>query len=153
MSLHARAFPQVKQMPNRDVTVEKSMEEILQKVQREFADEGKQEARTPAGPPPRSAEVLEINVAAGKPPSPAAEDAVPGASGNQAAIALAQLAALYTERRRYIEFPVGNAAGALGDIVREMLWPMLQGWLEEKLPEMIERLIKAELSRAIGEAA
>jgi hypothetical protein len=32
-------------MPNRDVIIEKSMEEILQKVQREFAEEGRQEVR------------------------------------------------------------------------------------------------------------
>ena len=141
-------------MPNRDVTVEKSMEEILQKVQREFAAEGRQEVQAPPSPPPRSADVLDINAALGREARSSTNDeTVESVSGNGAGAALAQLAALYSERRRASEFAMGNTASTLEDVVREMLRPMLQTWLDQKLPDVIERLVKAELSRAIGEAA
>ena len=39
----------------------------------------------------------------------------------------------------------------LEDVIREMLRPMLQGWLDEKLPDILERLVRAELARALGE--
>ena len=29
--------------------------------------------------------------------------------------------------------------------------PMLQGWLDQKLPDILERLVRAELARALGE--
>ena len=69
-----------------------------------------------------------------------------------AATAFAQLAAIQRERRRAEEFPMGVQARTLEDLVRELLRPMLQGWLDQKLPEIIERLVKAELARALNEA-
>ena len=138
-------------MPSRDVIAERSMEEILQKVQRDFAEEGNPAAS--ADPSQRSAEIFDLNAAADrKAPSPAAESNVENVSENGAATALAQLVAIYSERRRASEFAIGNTASTLADVVREMLRPMLQGWLEEKLPEIVERVAKAELSRVIGEA-
>jgi hypothetical protein len=47
---------------------------------------------------------------------------------------------------------MGGTARTLEDVLREMLQPMLQSWLEEKLSGIIERLARAELSRVIGEA-
>lgn len=36
---------------------------------------------------------------------------------------------------------------ALDDIVRDMLRPMLKGWLDDNLPVMVERLVRAEIER------
>ena len=47
---------------------------------------------------------------------------------------------------------MGIQARTLEDLVRELLRPMLQGWLDQKMPEIIERLVKAELARALNEA-
>jgi cell pole-organizing protein PopZ len=139
-------------MPNRDVIIEKSMEEILQKVQREFAEEGRQEVQARPAPLPRSAEVFDINAAVGREArSSATAEILESVSGNGAGVALARLAAIYGERRRASESSMGNTASTLEDVVREMLRPMLQDWLDQKLLEIIERLVKAELSRAIGE--
>jgi cell pole-organizing protein PopZ len=33
-----------------------------------------------------------------------------------------------------------------------MLRPILQGWLDQKLPEILERLVKAELTKALHDA-
>lgn len=38
-------------------------------------------------------------------------------------------------------------ARTLEDLVREMLRPMLKGWLDDNLPGIVERLVKAEIER------
>ena len=38
-------------------------------------------------------------------------------------------------------------ARTLEDLVREMLRPMLKGWLDDNLPGMVERIVKAEIER------
>ena len=38
-------------------------------------------------------------------------------------------------------------ARSLEDLVREMLRPMLKSWLDENLPGMVERLVRAEIER------
>jgi hypothetical protein len=38
-------------------------------------------------------------------------------------------------------------ARTLEDLVREMLRPLLKGWLDDNLPEIVERLVKAEIER------
>jgi cell pole-organizing protein PopZ len=35
----------------------------------------------------------------------------------------------------------------LEDLVREMLKPMLKAWLDDNLPNMVERLVRAEIER------
>ena len=48
---------------------------------------------------------------------------------------------------------VGRADGGdrpLDDLVRETLRPMLQAWLDENLPGLVERLVRAEISRVVG---
>ena len=44
---------------------------------------------------------------------------------------------------RYCSF----ASGSLEDLVREMLKPMLKAWLDDNLPNMVERLVRAEIER------
>jgi cell pole-organizing protein PopZ len=43
----------------------------------------------------------------------------------------------------------GNGS-ALDDLVRETLRPMLQAWLDAHLPELVERLVRAEIARVVG---
>jgi hypothetical protein len=38
-------------------------------------------------------------------------------------------------------------ARTLEDLVREMLRPMLKSWLDDNLPNMVERIVKAEIER------
>ncbi len=40
-----------------------------------------------------------------------------------------------------------NNARTLEDLVREMLRPMLKTWLDDNLPTMVERLVRAEIER------
>ena len=72
--------------------------------------------------------------------------------GKEAINALTKLAAIYGERRRSSELPIGGTARTLEDVVREMLQPMLESWLEKKLPSIVEQLARAELAPVIGHA-
>jgi len=38
-------------------------------------------------------------------------------------------------------------ARTLEDLVREMLRPLLKGWLDDNLPGIVERLVRAEIER------
>ncbi len=38
----------------------------------------------------------------------------------------------------------------LDELVRETLRPLLQAWLDEHLPELVERLVRAEIARVVG---
>jgi cell pole-organizing protein PopZ len=37
-------------------------------------------------------------------------------------------------------------------MVRNMLRPMLQTWLDEHLPGIVERLVREEIARVVGDA-
>jgi len=65
--------------------------------------------------------------------SPAASDAVAASFARLAAIPRAH-----------------DGDRALDDLVRETLRPMLQAWLDAHLPELVERLVRAEIARVIG---
>ena len=66
------------------------------------------------------------------------------ASGTMATIA--QLAALQRQKRQQA------SPKTLEDVICEMMRPMLQGWLNDTLPEMIESLVRAELTRVFADA-
>jgi len=74
------------------------------------------------------------------------------ATSGAAAAAFAQLGGLPRERRKQAELPLGGADRTLEDIVREMLGPLLQTWLDEHLPGLVERLVREEIARVVGEA-
>jgi uncharacterized protein len=80
------------------------------------------------------------------------ERIVSAAASGAAAAAFAQLGALPRDRRREGEPPQGGAERTLEEIVREMLRPMLQSWLDEHLPGVVERLVRDEIARVVGEA-
>ncbi len=42
---------------------------------------------------------------------------------------------------------LGNNARTLEDLVKEMLRPMLKSWLDDNLPNMVERIVRAEIER------
>ena len=42
---------------------------------------------------------------------------------------------------------LNHNARTLEDLVKDMLRPMLKNWLDENLPTMVERLVRAEIER------
>ena len=74
------------------------------------------------------------------------------ATSEAAAAAFARLGSLPRARRRAGELPLGSADRTLEDMVRNMLRPMLQTWLDEHLPGIVERLVREEIARVVGDA-
>jgi hypothetical protein len=83
---------------------------------------------------------------------PGRERILSSATSGAAAAAFAQLGALPRERRREGELPLGGVDRTLEEIVRDMLRPLLQTWLDENLPRLVERLVQEEIARVVGEA-
>ena len=50
------------------------------------------------------------------------------------------------------DIALGDGDRTLEEIVRDVLRPLLQAWLDDNLPRMVERLVRDELSRVAGEA-
>lgn len=75
----------------------------------------------------------------------------PAPSG-AAATAFARLGAMPRERRAESELLIGAGERTLEDIVRDTLRPLLQAWLDQHLPGMVERLVREEIARVVGEA-
>jgi uncharacterized protein len=74
------------------------------------------------------------------------------AKSGAAAAAFAQLGGLPRERHRQGELSLGGADRTLEEIVRGLLRPLLQTWLDEHLPGIVERLVREEIARVVGEA-
>jgi len=85
------------------------------------------------------------------PPESAGERILSTASSGAAAAAFARLAGMPRERRQG-DMLLGNGDRTLEELVREALRPLLQAWLDENLPELVERLVRAEIARVVGEA-
>jgi uncharacterized protein len=85
-------------------------------------------------------------------PEPARERILSSATSGAAAAAFAQLGALPRERRKEGDLPLGAAERTLEEIVRDLLRPLLQSWLDEHLPDIVERLVREEIARVVGEA-
>jgi len=47
--------------------------------------------------------------------------------------------------------PVGAGHKTLEDLVKELLRPMLKGWLDENLPPLVERLVEREINKLAGQ--
>jgi uncharacterized protein len=74
------------------------------------------------------------------------------ASSGAAATAFARLGAVPRERRAEGELRIGAGDRTLEEIVRDTLRPLLQAWLDDHLPGLVERLVREEIARVVGEA-
>jgi uncharacterized protein len=145
-------------MSQASVAAELSMDEILEKIQRTIATEGKEESQLadsirPSTETSRSDAGQDESQREQHAPVPELQEPLLSpATASAAVTAFAQLAAIQRQRRRMTEFSMGGEARTLEDVVRELLNPMMRDWLDKKLPEILERLVKAELARALGQA-
>jgi hypothetical protein len=67
-------------------------------------------------------------------------------ASDAAAASFARLAGLPGEAR-------AGSERALDELVRETVRPLLQAWLDEHLPGLVERLVQVEIARIVGDAA
>jgi uncharacterized protein len=143
-------------MPDSDVSTEQSMDDVLKKIERKLVEGDKED-------PPPSAEVLKLSDAAGDGRKGRAQNrSRPGASlaasesaeagSNQAtADEVATMLASSARAPTALDEPATGPAETLEDIVRELVKPMLRGWLDARLGEVLNRLVQAELAKALEE--
>jgi cell pole-organizing protein PopZ len=89
----------------------------------------------PPPPPPRASEEMR--------PPPTAELAPPG----PALMSSTTTAAVDSAFNALAHTVLVQNARTLEDLVREMLRPLLKAWLDDNLPGMVERIVKAEIER------
>ena len=81
------------------------------------------------------------------PPAPAASLAKPAAPSEAALLSPRATAAVDLAFNTLAHTVLVQNSRTLEDLVREMLKPMLKAWLDDNLPNMVERLVRAEIER------
>ena len=104
----------------------------------------------PPLPPPEPEEELELQAveapaAAGGPLDQAAEESLVSKEAEE--LSTAALAALAQAVARE---KIGFSGRTLEDLTKEILRPLLKEWLNENLPMLIERLVRAEIEKMVG---
>jgi cell pole-organizing protein PopZ len=81
------------------------------------------------------------------PPAPAPSFAKPAAPSEAALLSPRATAAVDLAFNTLAHTVLVQNSRTLEDLVREMLKPMLKAWLDDNLPNMVERLVRAEIER------
>jgi hypothetical protein len=156
---------------------EPSMEDILASIRRILNEDGEPVAEGEAAAPAaqdagarsqsnvddifeldQSMIVEETTAAEPAPPPPSSIPAFeeePLLNAVSAAAAGASLGALarVVDQQQQRAVPVYPGGPTLEDIVRQELRPILKGWLDEHLPSLVERLVRAEIERVTSNRA
>ena len=117
-------------------------------------------APKPVAPPPP--DVLDLTEAMAAPPPPppsfrtidGANDVVfadrlpePPRAPDASLISSATVSAVDSAFNSLAYTVIGQNARTLEDLVKEMLRPLLKSWLDDNLPGMVERIVRAEIER------
>jgi cell pole-organizing protein PopZ len=107
----------------------------------------------PPGPAPSFRTIVgESDVVFTDPPEQRAEPAARAAdrqftAADQGLISNSTMSAVDSAFNSLAYTVLGNNARTLEDLVKEMLRPMLKGWLDDNLPGLVERIVRAEIER------
>jgi len=80
-------------------------------------------------------------------PSPSEDDQYRGDARSNQLLSNVTSAAVDSAFNTLAQTVLVQNARTLEDLVREMLRPMLKAWLDDNLPGMVERLVRAEIER------
>jgi len=80
------------------------------------------------------------------------ENILSAAASEAAAAAFGRLGTAPRERRAEPELPIAAGGRTLEEIVHAALRPLLRAWLDDHLPEIVERLVRDEIERVVREA-
>jgi len=117
------------------------------------------EAMTPAPPTPsfRTIDPASDVVFTDRLSDPPAESArmadetprqyTPGPGTDRALISATTIAAVDGAFNSLAQTVIGQNARTLEDLVKEMLRPLLKSWLDDNLPSLVERIVRAEIER------
>ena len=94
--------------------------------------------------------ILRCELRRAEPPGPAppqADGSSPRSRSENGLLSSATSAAVDSAFNALAQTVLVQNARTLEDLVREMLRPMLKSWLDDNLPGMVERLVRAEIER------
>jgi cell pole-organizing protein PopZ len=77
----------------------------------------------------------------------APEPAPPPPAPDRALISTATVAAVDSAFNSLAQTVIGQNARTLEDLVKEMLRPLLKSWLDDNLPGVVDRIVRAEIER------
>ena len=80
-----------------------------------------------------------------RPAAPATPAAAPAL--DRALISTSTLAAVDSAFNSLAHTVIGQNARTLEDLVKEMLRPLLKSWLDDNLPGVVDRIVRAEIER------
>ncbi|HYC04774.1 MAG TPA: DUF2497 domain-containing protein [Azospirillaceae bacterium] len=97
----------------------------------------------PPPPPPRRA--------APPPPPPVYEDdaLISDMTASAASRAFSSLAGFKRGPSIIGEGPMGNGAATVEQICYELMRPLIREWLDDNLPQLVERLVKREIEKVV----
>ena len=101
---------------------------------------------TDAPPPPPEPRYVEEPRRAPPPPPPPVYSAPPPSS-QPSLLSNSTTAAVDSAFNSLAQTVLIQNARTLEDLVREMLRPLLKGWLDDNLPGMVERIVRQEIER------
>lgn len=148
------------------------MDDILASIRRILNEDEGPGAGSPS-PSPAAGDPLELTEAMMVQPPPASEPAPPAVMplateapapvvlppGADALLAPAVAAATTQAIGQLLRAvaderaaPVHRGGPTIEDVVREELRPLLKSWLDQHLPPIVERLVRAEIERVVGRA-
>ena len=107
-------------------------------------------APPPPEPPPQRVPEFTPAIVANERPAPAApagERIVSPATAAASVAAFSQIASLSAARDR--DLPLGAGHLTLETLVREELRPILKAWLDQHLPDTVERLVQEEIAQLV----
>jgi cell pole-organizing protein PopZ len=131
----AEPEPEPEPLPDLDVAVP----EIL------FSDEPRAPEPVVAPPPPEPVRPLEAVIkAATRPPEP---ERVDNSAITEALLSSTAGASVGQAFNMLSHTVLTQNARTLEDLVKDMLKPMLKVWLDDNLPPLVERLVRAEIER------
>ena len=91
---------------------------------------------------------LEFTEAAAKAPlRPPVFDSPPSPMDSRPILSRSTVSAVESAFNSLAHTVLSNNARTLEDLVKEMLRPMLKSWLDDNLPGLVERIVKAEIER------
>jgi hypothetical protein len=103
--------------------------------------------RAPDPPPEPAVRIIEEPRRPVPPPAPPRPDAAPPPEPDRALISASTVAAVDSAFNTLAHTVIGQNARTLEDLVKEMLRPLLKSWLDDNLPGVVDRIVRAEIER------
>jgi cell pole-organizing protein PopZ len=82
-----------------------------------------------------------------RPATPAPAPAAPAPVLDRGLVSTSTMAAVDSAFNSLAQTVIGQNARTLEDLVKEMLRPLLKSWLDDNLPGVVDRIVRAEIER------